>query len=172
MALACHSVFAQNVPTVGTTFQCRDFVVPDGMTAAKAIPMQFTHVSTSISPHRRPVLRRCADALLSAGRHEPAVHLLLKGRQPERALDLLVTHEVPLSEELAEALTPEKTADNADSRSAVLLRIAQVSVALHNVKEASGGNSSSLGNIRELMHAMFWCCAHAQDFACSPTGNY
>lgn len=71
-------------------------------------------------------LHRCVDALLAAGCHEAAVRLLLKARQPERALDLLLQHEVPLTEDLAEALTPEKTPDNADSRSSVLLRIAQV----------------------------------------------
>ena len=63
---------------------------------------------------------------MSAGRFEAAVRLLVKGKQPERALELLLAHEVPLTEELAEALTPPKTADNNDSRNSVLLRIAQV----------------------------------------------
>lgn len=61
-----------------------------------------------------------------AGRFEAAVRLLVKSKQPERALELLLAHEVPLTEELAEALTPPKTADNNDSRNSVLLRIAQV----------------------------------------------
>jgi hypothetical protein len=63
---------------------------------------------------------------VSAGRHAKAVTLLVRAGKSARALELLLQHEVPLSEELAEALTPEKTPDNADSRSAVLMRIAQV----------------------------------------------
>jgi intraflagellar transport protein 140 len=63
---------------------------------------------------------------VASGRHEAAVRLLVKGRQFGRALDLLVAHEVPLNEELAEALTPQKTADNVDQRNAELLRLAQV----------------------------------------------
>lgn len=69
---------------------------------------------------------RCAEAFVASGRHEAAVRLLVKGRQVERALDLLVANEVPLTEELAESLTPQKTADNVDQRNAVLLRLAQV----------------------------------------------
>jgi hypothetical protein len=69
---------------------------------------------------------RCAEAFVSAGHHAKAVTLLVRAGDSARALELLLQHEVPLSEELAEALTPEKTPDNADSRSAVLVRIAQV----------------------------------------------
>jgi intraflagellar transport protein 140 len=54
------------------------------------------------------------------------VRLLVKGKQADRALDLLLSSEVPLTEELAEALTPPKTADNTEQRNAVLLRLAQV----------------------------------------------
>lgn len=54
------------------------------------------------------------------------MRLLVKAKQPERALDILLSHEVPLTEELAEALTPDKATSNAESRNATLLRIAQV----------------------------------------------
>lgn len=54
------------------------------------------------------------------------MRLLVKGKQFERALDLLIANEVPLTEALAEALTPQKTADNVDQRNAELLRLAQV----------------------------------------------
>lgn len=64
---------------------------------------------------------------MSAGHHSKAVGLLVRAHQPARALELLVQHEVPLTEELAEALTPDKTPDNSDSRNAVLMRIAQAS---------------------------------------------
>jgi hypothetical protein len=70
---------------------------------------------------------------VSAGHHAKAVTLLVRAGEPARALELLLQHEVPLSEELAEALTPEKTPDNADSRSAVLMRIAQVRHAVQHV---------------------------------------
>jgi len=69
---------------------------------------------------------RCGEAFLAAGHHDKAVRLLVRAHQPQRALDLLVEHQVPLTEELAEALTPEKTPDNTDSRAAILMRIAQV----------------------------------------------
>lgn len=75
---------------------------------------------------------RCAEAFISAGHHAKAVQLLVRARQPERALDLLLNHDVPLTDELAEALTPEKKPDNADSRSAVLMRIAQVRKEMHS----------------------------------------
>jgi hypothetical protein len=83
------------------------------------------HCSSNINVHWRCTCR-CADAFVSSGRFEAAVRLLVKGKQPERALELLLAHEVPLTEELAEALTPPKTADNNDDRNSVLLRIAQV----------------------------------------------
>ena len=83
-----------------------------------------------------PALFRCAEAFVSAGRHDAAVRLLVKGRQLEQALDLLLAHEVPLTEELAEALTPPKAADNADQRNAVLLRLAQVRGAAGTQKHA------------------------------------
>jgi intraflagellar transport protein 140 len=69
---------------------------------------------------------RCAEAFLAAGRHEQAVRLLAKACQHERAVELLVVRGVPLSDDLADALTSEKLPDNADSRAGVLLRIAQV----------------------------------------------
>jgi hypothetical protein len=77
---------------------------------------------------------RCAEAFVSAGHHAKAVTLLVRAGEPARALELLLQHEVPLSEELAEALTPEKTPDNTDSRSAVLMRIAQVGKAVLTAK--------------------------------------
>lgn len=80
---------------------------------------------------------RCAEAFAASGRHDAAVRLLVKGKQVDRALDLLLTSEVPLTEELAEALTPPKTADNTDQRNAVLLRLAQVGSEQQRMQDAS-----------------------------------
>eukprot|EP00879_Flechtneria_rotunda_P011811 GHRR01012338.1.p1 GENE.GHRR01012338.1~~GHRR01012338.1.p1 ORF type:complete len:1377 (+),score=585.08 GHRR01012338.1:1099-5229(+) len=72
------------------------------------------------------LMARCAEAFVSAGHHAKAVRLLLRAGEVEAALQLLVNQDMPLTEELAEALTPEKTPENADSRRAVLLKIGQV----------------------------------------------
>ncbi|WIA30074.1 hypothetical protein OEZ86_000169 [Tetradesmus obliquus] len=83
-------------------------------------------IAEALDKDQDPMLMaRCAEAFVSAGHHAKAVSLLVRAGEPARALELLLQHEVPLSEELAEALTPEKTPDNADSRSSVLMRIAQ-----------------------------------------------
>lgn len=65
------------------------------------------------------------------------MRLLVKGRQVDQALDLLLSNEVPLTEELAEALTPPKTADNTDQRNAVLLRLAKVGSEQQRMQDAS-----------------------------------
>jgi hypothetical protein len=83
---------------------------------------------------------RCAEAFLGAGHYDRAASLLARVGQISRALDLLQTHDLPLSEELAEALTPPKEAPGgAQERQAVLLRLAQV---------GEGGRAE-----REPMHA-------------------
>ncbi len=69
---------------------------------------------------------RCAEFFLQHGQHEQAVRLFISGRQQQRALDLILECDVPMSDDMAEALTPEKTPDNAEDRAAVLMRIAQV----------------------------------------------
>jgi intraflagellar transport protein 140 len=70
---------------------------------------------------------RCAEAFLGAGHYDKAASLLARVGQISRALDLLQAHDLPLSEELAEALTPPKEAPGgAGERQAVLLRLAQV----------------------------------------------
>ncbi|GBF91287.1 intraflagellar transport protein [Raphidocelis subcapitata] len=76
---------------------------------------------------------RAADALAAAGQYERAVQLYARAGQPYRALELVEQHNVPLSEELAEALTPPRDAGGvadgagfgAGERQAVLLRIAR-----------------------------------------------
>jgi intraflagellar transport protein 140 len=69
---------------------------------------------------------RCADSFLSAGHYDKAVHLYARAGQQQAALELILQQEVSLTEELAEALTPEKTEHNAEARTGTLLQLAQV----------------------------------------------
>lgn len=68
---------------------------------------------------------RCAEFFLQHGQYDKAVRLFTRARQHHRALDLILQHDVPLTEDIAESLTPDKTPDNADERAAVCSRIAQ-----------------------------------------------
>ena len=54
-----------------------------------------------------------------------ACHLLVLSKQYHRALEMCESYDIPVSEEMAEAMTPEKTERNADERAQLLLRIAK-----------------------------------------------
>eukprot|EP00192_Tetraselmis_astigmatica_P000931 CAMPEP_0117694304 /NCGR_PEP_ID=MMETSP0804-20121206/27375_1 /TAXON_ID=1074897 /ORGANISM="Tetraselmis astigmatica, Strain CCMP880" /LENGTH=1395 /DNA_ID=CAMNT_0005507981 /DNA_START=130 /DNA_END=4318 /DNA_ORIENTATION=+ len=71
------------------------------------------------------LLQRCADFFMDHQQHERASHLLVLSKQYFRALELCEQYDIPVSEEMAEAMTPEKTATNADERAKLLLRIAR-----------------------------------------------
>lgn len=103
---------------------------------------------------------RCAEAFVSAGHHAKAVSLLVRAGEPARALELLLQHEVPLSEELAEALTPEKTPDNADTRSSVLMRIAQVCLAVPLQAAAWKVNRANKTTFQQRCTLLVKTCAH------------
>jgi hypothetical protein len=71
---------------------------------------------------------RAGELFLEKGQVQEAVRLMVLSKQAGRALELIEAHNVGLTEETAEALTPEKTTDNAEHRAGVLMRIAQVCV--------------------------------------------
>ncbi|CAE7667243.1 Ift140, partial [Symbiodinium sp. KB8] len=54
------------------------------------------------------VLQQCAEFFMTHGKYEKAVSLLLAAHQHEEALELCIQHKVPISEEMAEALTLPK----------------------------------------------------------------
>ena len=49
-----------------------------------------------------------ADFLSGNGHHERAAQLLVKTKQIEEALDMCMTHNVLITEDMAEAMTPQK----------------------------------------------------------------
>jgi hypothetical protein len=63
---------------------------------------------------------------VAARQPDRAVTLLLRCAQQAAALELVLGTDVQLSEELVDALTPDKTPDNAETRTAALLGLAQV----------------------------------------------
>jgi len=71
------------------------------------------------------LVARCGDFFMQHGQYDKAAHLLVAGKQYVRALDLCMEHNIEISEEMAEAMTPEKTAANAEERAALLRRIAK-----------------------------------------------
>ncbi|KAK9824666.1 hypothetical protein WJX72_012185 [[Myrmecia] bisecta] len=70
------------------------------------------------------LLMRCGEFFLEHGQFDKAVKLLVNAKQHVRALDLCTQHGVTITEDMAEAMTPEKTARNAEEREALLRRIA------------------------------------------------
>ena len=54
------------------------------------------------------VLDRCARFFLEHNQFEKAVDLLVTARKHHEALDVCVAHNVPISEEIAERMTPPK----------------------------------------------------------------
>eukprot|EP00873_Tetraselmis_striata_P011387 jgi/Tetstr1/431651/TSEL_021180.t1 len=71
------------------------------------------------------LLQRCADFFMDNQQHSRACHLLVLSKQYHRALEMCESYDIPVNEEMAEAMTPEKTASNADERAKLLLRIAR-----------------------------------------------
>lgn len=63
------------------------------------------------------------------GEATKAVAVFLQAGQQQRALEVVANHSVPLTDDLAEKLTPAKTSDNAAERSAALRSIAKAAKA-------------------------------------------
>ncbi|GAX73042.1 hypothetical protein CEUSTIGMA_g494.t1 [Chlamydomonas eustigma] len=69
---------------------------------------------------------RCAEFFMQHGQFGKAVKMLIAAQQHTRALELCIEHEVTISEEMAEAMTPSKDLMAAEERNLVLQRIAKV----------------------------------------------
>jgi intraflagellar transport protein 140 len=54
------------------------------------------------------ILSRCAEFFIEHGQFEKAVHLLVTGKEYERALDLCMAHKVVITDDMAERMTLEK----------------------------------------------------------------
>lgn len=100
----------------------------------KAIEMCFSaqlfdvlqHIADQLQPDSDPALfARCGDFFLQHGHPDKAAGLLIHAKQYSRALDVCVQHDVAISEEMAEAMTPDKASYSASDRASLLRRIAQ-----------------------------------------------
>merc|ERR1719215_639324 len=66
------------------------------------------------------ILAKSAVLFMQHSQHEKAVHLLSMSNQYERAVDLCCEHDVQISEDMAERMTPEKNSVDANQRADIL----------------------------------------------------
>ena len=104
---------------------------------SRAIDLCFRHrlfdslrnIADSINASTDPSLaQRCADFFLDHGQFDKAVHLFTQAGECTKALDLCVLHNIPLSEETAEAMVPplgEPGAETEEARQALLAKVAK-----------------------------------------------
>lgn len=109
-----------------------------GGNVSRALDICFRHnrfealrdIADGLSADTDPaLLRKVGDFFLSHGQYDKAVRLFTIAGEANRALELCVTQNVPLTEELAEALCPETGSQSGGSeqaRNAMLLKIAKV----------------------------------------------
>ncbi|XP_016956746.1 intraflagellar transport protein 140 homolog [Drosophila biarmipes] len=72
------------------------------------------------------LINRCADFFCSIEQFQKAVHLLAKTRHLERALSICLEKGVPVTEELAEMLTPEKGEFEEGTRIHILVQLGEL----------------------------------------------
>jgi len=72
------------------------------------------------------LINRCADFFCSIEQFQKAVHLLAKTRHLERALSICLEKGVPVTEELAEMLTPEKGEFEEATRVHILVQLGEL----------------------------------------------
>ncbi|CAK9076435.1 unnamed protein product [Durusdinium trenchii] len=72
------------------------------------------------------ILAKCAEFFMQHEQHEKAVHLLSISKQFERAVQLCAEHDVQITEEMAERMTPEKNSMDPAARSEVLQEIGKL----------------------------------------------
>merc|ERR1719253_833363 len=72
------------------------------------------------------VLAKCAEFLIEHQQHEKAVHILAMSKQYDTAIELCTRHNVNITEEMAERMTPDKQAMEAERRNNILVRVAKL----------------------------------------------
>merc|ERR1719253_1410200 len=72
------------------------------------------------------VLAKCAEFLIEHQQHEKAVHILAMSRQYDTAIELCTRHNVSITEEMAERMTPDKQQMDAERRNGILVRVAKL----------------------------------------------
>lgn len=72
------------------------------------------------------VLSRCAEFFMQHEQHDKAVYLLSMSQQYERAVELCCNHDVQITEDMAEKMTPEKNAMESARRAEILGTLAKL----------------------------------------------
>merc|ERR1712232_908307 len=72
------------------------------------------------------ILGKCAEFFMQHNQHDKAVHLLSMSHQYEKAVLLCEEHDVQITEDMAERMTPDKNAIEPAKRSEILSHIAKL----------------------------------------------
>lgn len=84
-------------------------------------------IADDLNPESDPeVLQKCAEFFMQHNQHDKAVHLLCMSSQYDKAVELCNMHDVHITDEMAERMTPEKTAMDPAVRAEVLQNIAKL----------------------------------------------
>merc|ERR1719335_407190 len=84
-------------------------------------------IADDLSADSNPeVLARCAEFFMQHRQHDKAVHLLSISHQYETAINQCYEHDVQITEDMAERMTPEKNAMESQKRSELLYRMADL----------------------------------------------
>ncbi|XP_055845818.1 intraflagellar transport protein 140 homolog [Episyrphus balteatus] len=101
----------------------------------KALEMAFASeqpdilqvIASELTPESDPeLINRCAEFFTTIEQHQKAVHLLAKTKQFERSLRICHDKGVPITESLAEMLTPTKTELDDESRARILTQLGEL----------------------------------------------
>lgn len=85
-------------------------------------------IATELTPESDPeLISRCADFFTSVEQHQKAVHLLAKTKQFNRSIQICIDKGVPITEELAEMLTPQKGEIDEKTRVYILVQLGELS---------------------------------------------
>ncbi|CAJ1392249.1 unnamed protein product [Effrenium voratum] len=84
-------------------------------------------ISDELSAESDPeILAKCAEFFMQHEQHDKAVHLLSISKQFDRAVQLCSEHDVHITEDMAERMTPEKNSMEPQLRSEILQEIAKL----------------------------------------------
>eukprot|EP00928_Gymnodinium_smaydae_P021431 TRINITY_DN1835_c1_g1_i2.p1 TRINITY_DN1835_c1_g1~~TRINITY_DN1835_c1_g1_i2.p1 ORF type:complete len:1445 (-),score=352.81 TRINITY_DN1835_c1_g1_i2:414-4748(-) len=89
--------------------------------------VELRKIADDLSADSDPeILAKCAEFFMQHSQNDKAVHLLSMSHQYEKAVNLCDEHNVTITEDMAERMTPEKGAMDPALRSDILSRIARL----------------------------------------------
>lgn len=101
----------------------------------KALDMAFTSeqpdileiIASELTPTSDPeLIHRCAEFFTGVEQHQKAAHLLAKTKQLKKAINICVEKGIPITEDLAEMLTPAKGEVDEESRIYILTQLGEL----------------------------------------------